>query len=314
MRRRFAHEGIHMALAAVSCSMKEGQMTLPLLPFPTAQRVLVGLLSLFGVAVLGADVSAAGALKLPDAVYKGFAPGMPGPDPIPNLSKPGTISGAHSVPGSSPPATEQWTVTLAGDPSPSALAGVDQSNDGAYAKGSVLYYMEISGGSGPTPVTVDLTASLFTSSYGDGGAVASLEIQGACSPTSCPFPSAEFDVCSVAEVGCSAGLPPTLNLVSPKVSLDSNTLYTVFIQATASAPVEGVSSLVNTGGARADVDPYFALDLSTPEGFSLAFSPGIGNSSTPTVPEPSSWILLCIGFAGAGFFRFSRKGLPQARA
>jgi hypothetical protein len=279
-----------------------------------AQRVLVWLLSLFGLAVLGADVSRAGAPILPDAIYKGFAPGMPGIDATPNLSHPGTISGTHGVPESSPPDEIAWTVTLAGAPNPSALAGSDQSNGGVYASGSVLYYMEITGPSGATPVAVDLTASLFSTSYGDGGALATLEIQGACSPTSCPAPSAEFAVCSAVEVGCAAGLSPTLNLSSTKVSLDSNTMYTVFIHAVASAPADGASTVVVTGGGRASVDPYFAIDPSAPEGYSLAFSPDIKNSPTTGVPEPSSWILLSVGFAGAGFFRFSRKGLPQARA
>jgi hypothetical protein len=82
----------------------------------TARGVLAWLLSLFGLVVLDADVSAAGTPKLPDAVYKGFAPGMPGPDAIPNLAHPGTISGAHGVSGSSPPSslgvtpgTYKWT-------------------------------------------------------------------------------------------------------------------------------------------------------------------------------------------------------------
>jgi hypothetical protein len=288
-------------------------MKLPLLPPPTARRVLVGLLGAFGVAVLGADVNGAGAQSLPAAVYKGFAPGMPGIDAIPNLSNPGTISGTHGVPGSSPPDEIEWSVTLADAPNPSALAGVNQSNGGVYASGSVLYYMEIAGGSGatPVPVNVDLTAALFSTSYGDGGASALLEIQGACSLTSCPAPSAEIVVCSAVEVGCS-GLPPTLTLLSTKVSLDSKTIYTVFLRAIASAPVSGADFA--TGGGRASVDPFFKIDPSTPKGYSLDFSAGIGNSATPAVPEPSTWILLSLGFAGAGFFRFSRKGLPQARA
>jgi hypothetical protein len=46
-----------------------------------------------------------------------------------------------------------------------------------------------------------------------------------------------------------------------------------------------------------DVAPYFAIELDLPEGFSIA-----------AVPEPSTWALLLIGFAGIGFMGYRKLG------
>jgi hypothetical protein len=42
------------------------------------------------------------------------------------------------------------------------------------------------------------------------------------------------------------------------------------------------------------VDPYFAIDPSTPDaaGYTLAFSSGIGNAPIPTPLPAAAWLLL----------------------
>jgi len=58
------------------------------------------------------------------------------------------------------------------------------------------------------------------------------------------------------------------------------------------------------------VDPYFSVAPGTPNlgEYSLVFSSGVGNPPIATgVPEPSTWALLLIGFAGLGFAAFRRS-------
>jgi hypothetical protein len=288
-----------------------------------AQRVLVWLLSLFGLAVLGADVSRAGAPVLPAAVYKGYAP-IP---PISGTPAQLTHAGTYSQTYNSPLGSYQVSITLAGAPAPYASAGV---TSGDSASGQLFYYFEIvsnGGGATPAPVTLDVTASLLASSYGPGGASAAMQIEQVsgisfvyssggtnCSnELPCAVKGANWGACSLVEAPAYCGVEPTSVILSrAKESLDSNTIYLVELAAGAETPDPRVANRTS-GGGKGVVDPYFAIDPSAPEGFSLAFSPDIKNSPTAGVPEPSSWILLSVGFAGAGFFRFSRKGLPQAR-
>jgi hypothetical protein len=58
-----------------------------------------------------------------------------------------------------------------------------------------------------------------------------------------------------------------------------------------------------TTSASAFVDPYFAIAPGTPDAdqYSLIFSPGVGNLPLAAVPEPSTWVMLALGFAGVGF-------------
>ena len=55
-----------------------------------------------------------------------------------------------------------------------------------------------------------------------------------------------------------------------------------------------------SGTASAFVDPTFALGafVINPGQYSFEFSPGIGNA--PSVPEPSTWAMMHLGFAGLG--------------
>jgi hypothetical protein len=67
------------------------------------------------------------------------------------------------------------------------------------------------------------------------------------------------------------------------------------------------------GTASAFVDPTFALgsDVINPGQYSFVFSAGIGNAPS-AIPEPSTWAMTLIGFAGLGFARYlgPRKRQP----
>jgi PEP-CTERM motif len=53
------------------------------------------------------------------------------------------------------------------------------------------------------------------------------------------------------------------------------------------------------------IDPLFALDNPL---FTLELSPSVGNVSA--VPEPSTWAMMILGFAGIGFMAYRRKSKP----
>jgi hypothetical protein len=294
----------------------------------SARRVLVGLFSMFGLGILGADVSSAGAASLPAAIYKGYAPNPPSVGSPPELTHPGTYSQTYNS-LIDPLGSYQFSITLAGAPSPFASAGVASGDSQISASGQLAYYFEIVGPAGQTPVRVDLTASLFATSYGDGSGGAVMQIQQvsgvsfvyssagtACTNEApCAVVGADWGACSVNEAPGDCGGEPTSVAVSTKESLYSNTTYVVELAASAEAfdPLVKYSA---SGGGKGVVDPHVAIDPSTPDAaaYSLAFSAGIGNSLAPAVPEPPSWILLSVGFAGAGLLRFSMKGLPKKRA
>jgi hypothetical protein len=89
----------------------------------TAQRVLVWLLSLFVLAAVGAETSDAGAQGLPAAIYQGYAPNEPTFNSPPELTHPGTFAQTYNS-LIDPFGSYQFSITLAGAPSPFASAGV----------------------------------------------------------------------------------------------------------------------------------------------------------------------------------------------
>jgi hypothetical protein len=55
------------------------------------------------------------------------------------------------------------------------------------------------------------------------------------------------------------------------------------------------------------VDPIFTIASPNADQYQLFFSSGITNDIAGAVPEPSTWAMLLIGFAGVGFMTYGRR-------
>jgi hypothetical protein len=291
----------------------------------TARRLLVWLFSLFGLAGLNAGLSDASATTvpvLPDAIYQGFVPIETAPDQANLLDHPGTYSQVYND-VNKPTGSFEVSITLAGALSPYASAGVTGEES---ASGKLFYYFEIVGPGGATPVNLDVTASLSATSYGDGSAGAAMLIEQvsgvsfvyssggtACSNEfPCTVTGANWAVCSNNEGQAYCGVERKSLPLSTTEQLYANTIYVAELATSAEAPDPRVAYSATGEGAKGVADPHFAVDSSTPDAadYSLVFSSGIGNAAnltTPTVPEPATWILLVFGFAGTGLLRRSRS-------
>ena len=77
--------------------------------------------------------------------------------------------------------------------------------------------------------------------------------------------------------------------------------YKIEILATASLSTNRFSSIAVDADPYIYIDPVFGGDLS-----SLSVSDGVGNSPS-AVPEPSTWAMMLLGFAGVGFMAYRRS-------
>ncbi len=86
--------------------------------------------------------------------------------------------------------------------------------------------------------------------------------------------------------------------INQEGSFVANTIYQVSLQ------VE-----VENGGS-AYIDPTFTIDPAYASNYSLTFSAGLANA----VPEPSTWAMMLLGFAGVGFMGYRRSRKDQGLA
>jgi hypothetical protein len=95
-------------------------------------------------------------------------------------------------------------------------------------------------------------------------------------------------------------------------TFQTNTRYDIVL----TTEVQSSAHRGATATLSAFVDPMFTIDSSNPDQFQLVFSEGITNGPAITdgVPEPSTWAMMILGFAGVGFMAYRRKSKPALMA
>jgi hypothetical protein len=217
---------------------------------------------------------------LPDPTMDGLLTGT-------NESQPVTGPGMHALSITGPFVSGSLSVIDQGEPFPSITASVQaQVLAGAgplsyFAFAELDYDIEITGP--PGDVSVDVSGLAMGSGSGSGSVEIGLTINNEGF-----LPHHQFDL--------NLTLPTNTPIV---VQLDAN--------AQVISPAAGFSS------ASAYLDPYFSIDPSNADAsaYAILVSPGIGNA--PATPEPSTWAMMLLGFAGLGWAGYrgrvvARKG------
>jgi hypothetical protein len=117
------------------------------------------------------------------------------------------------------------------------------------------------------------------------------------------------------EVGIATSSKPIFSLPSNSqgkflqtLTIEPGVEYKVKMSASATAN--------QTASAMASIDPFLSVSPSCDcaSDFNLVLSDGINNNA-PTVPEPATWTLMLIGFAGLGAAAYHRtKGAHPVAA
>jgi hypothetical protein len=251
-------------------------------------------------------VDAAAILTVPDASFYEVV------DYTNSHLGPGTLTETTTNSYGTATSTATAAATLAGGVSASGSANVPVYpglGPVISALSSSIIYFEVIGPTSFRSVTLDISATVSSSASsglngsGGGGAViywtgyyqedpvgTNREIDVSTSSTGGVTTSTSYD----------AGVFGTASSVSVTAS-----------QFTGFTGYYGYVSLEATGGSDygtvssdATADPVITIDptwLAANPGYSLVFSPNL------TVPEPGTWMMVLIGFAGLGFVGYSRS-------
>lgn len=232
--------------------------------------------------------------------------------PIPQASWFGAVcsgasgcSGALNGPGTHSSTSLNASVTQTGVASPVPYVSVDAASTSGFFSGAsgfetLTYFFRVD--EGPTD-TVNLRIVANASVTGTlGGGRGSVELL-----------LTQFGIDNYVDFGNgqiiqSTGtwlpsvLDPSSFTIAGNIQVNIGQTYSVAITASASA--------IETSSGSAYIDPWIFVDLSTPNAdqYSISTSPFIGNSPVmAAVPEPSTWALMILGFAGVGFVAYRRR-------
>jgi hypothetical protein len=231
--------------------------------------------AIFGLSVLLVASVANAAPVLPAAEY--FNQAIAG-NVLHVAPKSNGVSSAQS--GSTASTLNDYTI-----PYISASANSVSAAVGANSESNLVYYMYVSGSTS--------TAQIH------------LEAQGGTTATgTLVFPTATLNILGTIDgdnnglsfKACSNCSGVSSFLVDHTYSFKTNSIYTIKMDAT-------IIDASGTGFAW--VDPFFGAA----DGFTIHLSDGIGNAPlfAESVPEPSTWAMMILGFAGIGFMTYRRR-------
>jgi PEP-CTERM motif len=199
-------------------------------------------------------------------------------------------------------ATASGSASIIPSPAISVSASIQNGGNQAIAYQSFSYYFAVSS-SVDTTVPVIFTATGMVSPSSTTANVADLEVN------SVPGGSLLFltSACQSAPGGCASRINQPSFAIAQQIMVSTNVAYEVQEDVYALAQSSYQTSSTST------IDPVisFAPGVDT-TGLTFEFSENVGNVAA--VPEPSTWAMMLLGFAGIGFMAYRRKSKPALMA
>jgi hypothetical protein len=223
-----------------------------------------------------------------------------------------TSSGFNTGTSCSGGSTDSGLVTFSPDAGVSGSAFGEGLVDVAGVFGVLNYSFEVIGGTPGAAVPVDIDVVLQAVPISIGYVFSEIDV--AANTT------ASETICNSGGIGCGAGTGSTSFTGALQVTALSDTAYItnglsfnqgVHLEVEAGGALGSASDF---DGGTVSADPHLFVDPSFPNAseYSIVLSPNIGNS-VPTIPEPSTWVLMSAGLVGlAGLRRRLRERAAEA--
>lgn len=195
-------------------------------------------------------------------------------------ARPGYVSGSVAITGNSDPSLSVYGVS---------------TNSHVVAYGSLVYYVEVlprlPGGQNGALVNYTLAGAITIGPTGDNqSASAGVSFSSTSGGTQTQLFSAD-----------------TAGNFTYSSQLVAGQYYVVSMGAGVNL---GAGALKSTFASNATVDPTFTLTGPDAQNYELVYSEGLFYN-TPAVPEPSTWAMMVLGFAGIGVVTWRRKPQPR---